>query len=228
MDPLILTMSLTTANSEPVAPAALPDEQLADELHRNDATLLVHAQELAALEREVLLVQRRQADLREETASRQGMSNSAFREKWNALLNPSADRPDRHDRLYEALEEFTDEQRRRFLHVWGMRPDNHQSLLMLYGHQRADTKERIYLALLALLPLLVNEDNPNVGEQAARLNVRVPDKSDSEAFYLVAHPRLHRYELRHLWLNEDTVEFSGNTLREVVDYICEHRAYYEE
>lgn len=107
----------------------------------------------------------------EVAAGRAGLRDAGHEAKWRALLDGQSKASDRFDALELALREFVHDRKPLLRTSWRVRVDNRQTILMVLAPASRPMGELLYSALLALVPVLVNESNPDVEEQAAILEL---------------------------------------------------------
>lgn len=194
-------------------------ELLERSIQEHEAELAHRQAQLSERRRELALAQ-------EVAAARPGLLEPEFQARWRELLDTLNRSPDRFERLEQALNEFMLGRHPLIRQDFRIRTDNRQSLLALFVPKDPQALEALYGHLLKLLPVLVNEANPDETQQAAVLNVLARDIGDKEWLTLLAHPRLSRFEVTRSWRREEEVVFRGATLRETLQYLSEHFPYW--
>jgi hypothetical protein len=91
--------------------------------------------------------------------------------------------------------------------------------LRIHVHDDPELFQHLHLTLLALLPVLVNEDNPNKEHQAAILDVSSCNLSDKESLTLTAHPRTSKYELFKAWRSNEEKIYSTTNLLKMLEFL---------
>jgi hypothetical protein len=143
------------------------------------------------------------------------LNGDAFNAKWRELLDTTRDRPDRMDRLDDALKELLLDGHAVIWSGDGVRMDNRQALLRIYIRNNLVMVQHLYQTLLSLLPALVNNDNPDEKQQAAILN-------PGESLILIAHLEKSRFELVRVFHHSKNIIYKTTNLQDMLDYLVVH------
>lgn len=201
------------------------DDQLRASLAQLTMSIEAREQELSRLQAEQVRDQTATAIAQEIAAARPGLQDTDFVNRWRSLLDTLNRAEDRYDQLDRALREIMFERQPLIRSDWMVREDNRQTVLALFVPSEPAAREVLYTHLLKLLPVLVNESNPDLTRQAAVLTVHCREISDKEWLTLVAHPARTRFEVLKRWGRDEETIFSGHTLRDAIEFLGEHYAY---
>jgi hypothetical protein len=207
--------------------ASQSDESLQRTVALLEDSVARQEQELARLTQKLTETRQELAFAQEAYAARPGLQDPATRARWTQLLSTLNQAKDRFTELQEALYAAASHEKAPMLmSSCSVRQDNRQTVLALLVPANPESLHKLYLVLLQLMPLLVNESNPDEKAQAAVLDILARNISDKESLTLVAHPAKGRYELLRAWRSRDEVEHKTPDLRSMLQYVSEKHAYH--
>ena len=145
--------------------------------------------------------------------------DTEFLDKWRGLLDSKSQDTGRYEALDAALREFQIEGKQVLHQNWNVRGDNRQAILRINVFPDAAKVRHLHKVLLSLLPVLVNNDNPNEVQQAAILDVSSDAISDKESLTLMAHPSKSQFELLKAWRGREESVLRTTNLMDMLDYL---------